>query len=198
LFEEEIPQYIPVKWIEIYHYCPRIIYFIGIIGVKERVTEYMIEGRNKEEEEEEKEKRRKTLLAKRKEKVLNKWIRVKVHSEKLGLIGEIDFVIQTENGIKIVEIKNTDRNKLAPGYLYQAAAYAMLFEEQFKKTVKNIIIYHVKADKIFEINLTDEIRNHVKWTIKKMKEIIKNEKLPKALKSKECKGCGYIHFCKIV
>ncbi|MEM1588666.1 MAG: CRISPR-associated protein Cas4 [Candidatus Bathyarchaeia archaeon] len=196
--EEEALKYIPAKWIEIYHYCPRIIYFIGVLSVKERITEYMLEGRKREEAEEEKEERRRTVLAKRKEKILAKWVNVKLCSEKLGLIGEMDLAIQTENGIKVIEIKNTEKEKLIPGYLYQATAYAMLFEEEFKKPVKTVIIYHTKSDKLFEVNLNEELRNHVKWTIKRIKEIIEKEKLPRIMRVKECRGCGYYQFCRHV
>jgi CRISPR/Cas system-associated exonuclease Cas4 (RecB family) len=37
---EEESKLIPAKWIEIYYYCPRIIYFIGVLGIKERESIY--------------------------------------------------------------------------------------------------------------------------------------------------------------
>ncbi|WEU40292.1 MAG: CRISPR-associated protein Cas4 [Candidatus Odinarchaeum yellowstonii] len=193
--EDEL-NYIPAKWIEIYHYCPRIIYFIGVLKVTESEKEYMKEGKQEEEHEAEKEKRRKTLLAKRKEKILEKWINLKLSSPKLELIGIIDLAVNTNEGLKIIDIKNTDQEKLQPGYLYQTAAYALLAEEYFKKPVKNIIIYHTKNDKIFEIKLTDQIKQHVKWTITRIKQIIEKEKIPKTKFKKQCQGCGYYPQCK--
>ncbi|MEM3404135.1 MAG: CRISPR-associated protein Cas4 [Nitrososphaeria archaeon] len=193
---EEEPELIPAKWIEIYHYCPKIIYYMGVLGARERETEYMVEGKSEQENEEERERRRITLLAKRKEKVIRRWMNLKLSSEKLGIKGEVDFIAQTENGTKIVEIKHTTINKLMPGYLYQTASYAMLAEENLKIPVRSIIIHYIKSGKTFEINLTDEIRNHVKWVTRKIKDIIEKEKIPKVQKIKECRGCGYYKVCK--
>lgn len=193
---EEEPELIPAKWIEIYHYCPKIIYFMGVLGVRERETEYMVEGKSEQESEEEKEERRMTLLAKRKEKVIRRWMNLKLYSEELEIKGEVDFIAQTENGAKVVEIKYTTTDKLMPGYLYQAASYAMLAEENLKIPVRSVIIHYIRNNRTFEINLTDEMRNHVKWTIRKIKDIIEKEKMPKAQRIKECRGCGYYRICK--
>ncbi|MGQ9782284.1 MAG: CRISPR-associated protein Cas4 [Nitrososphaeria archaeon] len=193
---EEEPEFVPAKWIEIYHYCPKIIYYMGVLGVKERETEYMAEGKSEQESEEKKEERRITLLAKRKERVLKRWMNLKLFSEKLGIRGEVDFIAQTENGTKIVEIKHTAANKLIHGYLYQTASYAMLAEEALKIPIRSMIIHYTKSDKTFEVNLTDEIRDHVKWTTRKIKDIIEKEKPPKVQKIKECRGCGYYKICK--
>jgi len=195
LSEEEI-ELIPAKWIEIYYYCPRIIYFIGVLGIQEREKAFMKEGKNAEEIEEEKEKRRITLLAKRKEKVLRKWTNQFFYSKKIGIKGEVDLIVETENGIKVIEIKNTSWKKLKAGDLYQTAAYALLVEEIFNSIVKSLIVYYLKSDKVFEINFSDELRDHVKWIIKRINKIIENEEMPKIKRKRECKGCGYYSFCK--
>ncbi len=193
---EDEENYIPVKWIEIYHYCPRIIYFIGVLGFKESEKEYMKEGKQEEELQEEKEKRRKTLLAKRKETVIEKWTNIKIYSQTLKLVGILDLIVKTPQGLKIIDIKNTDQEKLQPGYLYQTAAYALLAQEHFKKHVKSIIIHHVKNNKTFEINLTNQIIQHVHWTIKKINKILEKQQIPKAKNKKQCQGCGYYQLCK--
>ena len=194
---EEEPEYIPAKWIEIYHYCPRIIYFMAVMGARERETAYMKEGRSEEESEEEKEKRRKTLLAKRREKVAEKWTNLKIYSKRLGIVGVIDLLVKTDDGrIKVIDIKNTGQKKLTPGYLYQTAAYTILAQEHFRKPVKDIIVYYTKSDKIFEVKVTDIIREHTLWTIKRIKEIIEKERLPKTRVKRECYGCGYYRLCK--
>jgi CRISPR-associated exonuclease Cas4 len=136
------------------------------------------------------------LLAKRKEKVLRKWTNQFFYSKKIGIKGEVDLIVETENGIKVIEIKNTSWKKLRAGDLYQTAAYALLVEENFNSIVKSLIIYYLKSDKIFEINFSDELRDHVKWIIKKINKIIENEEMPKIKKIKECKGCGYYSFCR--
>lgn len=194
--EDEDLDLIPVKWIEEYHYCPRIIYFMGVLGFRERETALMIEGKEAEEEEEEREKRRSTLLAKRREKVLNRWQKLKVRSEALGLTGVIDLVIHTESGLKVVEIKNTDAKRLIAGYLYQAVAYGMLAEEKLKLPLRSVIIHHLKGGKTFEVYVADELKEHIKWTVKRIKSILTKENLPNTKRIKQCRGCGYYRTCK--
>lgn len=198
LSEDEETDLIPVKWIEEYHYCPRIIFFMGVLGFRERETALMSEGREAEEAEEEREKRRSTLLAKRRERVLDRWQNLAVRSNTLGLVGVVDLIIKTESGLKIVEIKNTDAKRLLPGYLYQTVAYAMLAEEAFRQPVRSVIIHHLKGGRTFEVNVTDEMRGHVKWTVDRIRSILTSEKLPATKRVKECKGCGYNRICKSV
>lgn len=196
LSEDEDLNLIPVKWIEEYHYCPRIIYFRGVLGLSERETALMEEGREAEEDEEQRERRRSTLLAKRREKVIRRWQKLNVKSDSIGLLGVIDQVVQTESGLKVVELKNTSARKLIPGYLYQAVAYGILAEEALKQPLRSIIIHHIKADKTFEVNVSDELREHVKWTVKRIRNIVSKEEMPKTKKVKECGGCGYYRFCR--
>lgn len=194
--EDDELDLIPVKWIEEYHYCPRIIYFMGVLGYRERETALMSEGREAEEAEEEREKRRTTLLAKRREKVLCRWQKLAVTSRTLGLIGVIDLVLKTESGLKVVEVKNTAAKRLLPGYLYQTVAYGMLAEEALKQPLRSLIIHHLKGGRTFEVNISDELRGHVKWTVARIRDIITKEKLPEAKRVRECGGCGYQRICR--
>ena len=196
LSEDDEIDLIPVKWIEEYHYCPRIIYFMGVLGFRERETALMIEGREVEEAEEVREKRRSTLLAKRRERVLDRWQNLALKSGKLGLIGVVDLIIKTENGLKVVEIKNTNAKRLLPGYLYQTVAYGMLAEEALKLPLRSVIIHHLKGGRTFEVNVTEELREHVKWTLTKIRNILSKEKLPATKRVRECRGCGYCRVCR--
>ncbi len=196
LSEDDELSLIPVKWIEEYHYCPRIIYFMGVLGLSERETALMVEGREAEEAEEERESRRSTLLAKRKEKVLGRWQRLRVCSTSLGLVGVIDLVVKTESGLKVIEIKNTGARRLSSGYLYQAVAYGMLAEEALKQPLRSVIIHHLKGGETFEVDVSDALRAHVKWTVKRIRSILSKAEMPKATRVKECWGCGYLKVCK--
>ncbi|MEM4194511.1 MAG: CRISPR-associated protein Cas4 [Nitrososphaeria archaeon] len=131
-----------------------------------------------------------------KEKVIEKWTNLKLYSQKLGIVGIVDMLVKTEEGLKVVDIKNTAQKKLSPGYLYQTTAYALLSQEHFKKPVKSIIVYYTKNDKVFEIKVTDQIKEHTIWTIKRIKEIIEKAKMPKTRRKRQCKGCGYYHLCR--
>lgn len=191
--------FIPVKYIEKYHYCPRIIYFEGVLGENEEITESMKFGKEEHEKEKKLEDRRTTLLAKRKLKVLEKWHNLYFISKKLGIKGIIDTIVKTEYGYRLIEIKYTKGSRKPPvGYIYQAIAYAMLAEENMNIIIPKIILYFTKDDKIFEINVDENLRRHVIWTIEKIKKIIKEERLPRFKESRKCNGCGYLRLCRKV
>ena len=192
---------LPVSLIKQYHFCPRIIYFTEVLGVRERTTEDMVSGREEHDKLAELDLRRKTLLGRRKEKVIRRWVKLEVASERLGLAGVIDLVALTEGGLVIVEYKRSRPPKRPPmGHICQAAAYAMLAEEHFNKPVRKFYIHYdgKSSSKTFEFTLTEELREHVMWTVKKIRSIIEGEWLPRPERKEKCVSCGYYKICKRV
>lgn len=196
MFEEE-GGLIPVTMVKQFHFCRRIIYFQGVLGYEERSTESMLAGKRRQEEERGREERRRTLLAKRKLKVSRRWFNLTVRSRKLGLIGNIDFAAETNEGPVLIELKDAKlEGRPPPGHLYQSAAYAMLFEEHSGSLVKRIILHYLKNGKTFEFKPTEEIRRHVLWSVAKIKRILSEERLPPYKPTKKCKSCGYKLICR--
>ena len=197
MFEDENLNLIPVTWIKQYYFCPRIVYFLGVLGYEERLTESMIEGKEFHVDEEKRVLHRKTLGGEKKEPVKTCISRLPAVSKRLNLYGVIDEIAETKEGLIVVENKWIKAPKKPhPGHLYQAAAYAMLAEEILGKPVRSIMIRYVRSNKSFKIPLTDEIRKHVIWVTSKIKSIIENEKLPKIRTTKKCKNCGFIKVCR--
>lgn len=194
--EDEPLNLIPVSWIKQYYFCPRIIYYLGVLGYRERLTESMIEGKETHLTEEKKSKRRKTVAGERKEKAKASWRRIPVASKNLGLYGIIDEVYETNSGLVIVENKFMKApRKPHPGHIYQAAAYAMLAEEALGKAARKIIIKYLRDNKAYEIPLTEDLKKHIKWTTLRIKSIIEKEKLPRG-NYRKCRNCGYTRICK--
>ncbi|MEM1554639.1 MAG: CRISPR-associated protein Cas4 [Thermoproteota archaeon] len=194
---EEEDNLIPVTDIKQYHFCPRIIYFMRVLGVEERTTEYEEIGKEAHLEFHRKEKRRTTLFGGKNIRIEQKWTALRLKSEKLGIEGMIDMVVKTKEGYAIVEYKTMKMpKKIPPAHLYQAAAYAMLVEEAFKTIVRKLYVYYEKSGKFVEIPMTESIRKHVIWTIERIRNIIEKEKLPPVKTSRKCKSCGYKWICK--
>lgn len=192
---------IPVTWIKQYHFCPRIIYFLGVLGVTERTTESMFEGKIKHLREEKLEKRRKTLGGDKRTKVKRKWTKLYVASERLGVVGVIDEVVEINGKLAIVEVKHSKPTRKPPKHhLYQAVAYAMLAEEALRKPIRHIILRYVPTGETYNIEITEAMKKHVKWTIKQINKIINNEKMPKppSKPKRQCHGCGWYWICKKV
>ncbi len=196
---EEEKELIPVTWIKQYHYCPRIIYFLGVLGVEERTTESMLEGKESHIKEDIKGRRRKTLDKHRKIPVKQRWRKLEVASERLGIIGVVDEVIDTGKELAIVEVKHAyPSRKPPPGHIYQAIAYAMLAEEKINKPIRKIILKYLPSQKTFEIPITEHMKKHVIWTIKQINKILNEEKIPQYKQTKKCHGCGWQWICRKV
>jgi len=190
---------IPVSLIKQYHFCPRIVYFTEVLGFKERRTESMERGHEEHERLAELDIRRKTLFGHRRIRILKRWTRLHVASERLGLVGTIDLVVLTEEGLAVVEYKRSSPPKRPPpGHIYQAAAYAMLAEEYFGAPVRRFYIYYDdgRSSRAFKLTLTRARRDHVLWTAKKIRAIIEDEELPRPVDKRRCSGCGYYRLCK--
>ena len=194
--EDEAVHLIPVTWIKQYHFCPRIVYFLGVLGYDERVTESMIEGREAHEVEDRRGTRRKTLGGGRRERVKARWSKLHVASERLGIEGVVDEVVETEQGLAVVEVKWAKApEKPPPGHIYQAAAYAMLAEEVIGRPVRRAVIRYALDGKSFDLPVTDAVRRHVLWTVSKIRSIVEGEKLPRAKPSRKCRSCGFARIC---
>jgi len=190
---------IPVSLIKQYHFCPRVVYFTEVLGFRERKTKSMEEGHEEHDRLARLDLRRKTLFGRKKIRILQRWVRLDVASERLGLTGTIDLAVLTEEGLAIVEYKHASPPKRPPrGHIYQAAAYAMLAEEHFRRPVKKFYIYYDDGEtaKAFEFTLTKNLRDHVLWTIRKVKAIIEGEDIPRPEAMKKCKNCGYYKICR--
>jgi CRISPR-associated protein Cas4 len=195
--EDEEAKYIPVKWIEHYTVCPVRIYFMGVLRLNERRTDYMQEGKEEQAMLEQKDKRRETLLARRKEKVMSKWYDVSMVSDKLHLVGQADMILVTEMGLKVAEIKDVYSLRLLSSHIYQVAAYGMMAEEKFHLECMRLIIYYVKSDKVFEVPLTQALRSHVAFIVSRIRRIIYSERIPPYREKSVCKSCGFRYVCEV-
>jgi CRISPR-associated exonuclease Cas4 len=197
LSEDEDVRLIPATWIKQYHFCPRIIYYLGVLGFSERVTESMVEGMEFHSSEERRFQRRRTLAGGRREGVKASWSKLYVASGRLGLYGTIDEVAEVGDGLVVVENKfMRGPKKPYPGHVYQAVAYAMLAEEALRKPVRRIIIRYLRDEKSFEIPVTEELKKHVSWTVSRIRSIIEGERIPRGASHRKCGSCGYGRICK--
>lgn len=179
----------PVTLIKEYLFCPRIPYFILVLGVKEIQTASMEMGKDVEVLEKEKAKRRKTLFRDR--KVLKRWLNLRVSSERLKLQGIVDEVVESEDGLHVVEYKYGALNR--KWVFYQAVAYAMLVSEHFGRRVNSIILVDLSSGERREVPYEHRHAQHVMWIVRKLDEIVEEAKLPPM--GARCPSCLYRKFC---
>ena len=169
---------IPVGVIKYYLFCPRIPYFVLVMGVRERITDCMIEG----------------LKEHRKFYKGKEMTNVYLRSEKLGICGCVDAIIRDSSGYKVVEFKGIEFNrKVWKSHLYQAVAYAMLVEENYGRVISVILKY---KDKTLEFPLTLNLKKYVKHVICKIREMCEIGLVPEYKESRKCRSCGFAWICR--
>jgi len=161
----------------------------------------MLEGFRGHVAEKEREKRRLTLGGDRRTRVKRKWSGLYVTSERLGLRGIVDMVAEIDGELAVVEIKRSDPGlKPKRDHLYQAVAYAMLAEERLRRPVKRLILRYLPSGKFYNIPITEDMKKHIKWTIRQIKGILREEKIPRPhyRSSGKCQACGWFWICRKV
>lgn len=187
---------IPVKRIGDFFTCPRIVYFKEVLGYEEITTALMEEGREVHGLEARRERRRKFSEI---GPIARKWEGLLVQSDRLGLAGVVDLIVETPEGLAVVETKNSAGGRRPkPGHLYQAVAYAMLAEEVLGRPVRYVVLRYLKDGRAFKMRVTDEMRRHVLWALSRIRGILERNLPPPFRKRKLCASCGFKKVCRMV
>lgn len=194
---------VSVTDIKHYVYCPRIVYFERVLHTKPQLGSQQEEGGEVHEEYVRKELRRKDAIYYSPEfKGAMKLLFTPLASRHLSLQGIVDCIIKTEKGEYIpIDYKNTpsDKRRIWMDHRYQLTAYGLLIEENYNTTVKRGYINYIPENLIIPLEITINMKNYVKNIIEKIKNIIREEKLPqiRVAKHKCTGGCGYKNICKV-
>jgi CRISPR-associated exonuclease Cas4 len=115
-----------VNDIKQYFYCPRIVFYQYSMPVEKKATWKMERGKIEEGEIDRLEKRRKlsSYRLAEGERRFHVWL----SSERLGLAGKLDLVIDSPGGLFPVDFKIT-KGRPHRKHLYQIFGYALLLED---------------------------------------------------------------------
>jgi len=188
--------FVDVTDVKQYFYCPRIVYFMRVLGLCERVTESMRVGRESHEEIRCREERKVKLLSTAiyaDEKIFG----VFVESRRLRLRGVIDCLACLPGGEwVVVEYKDTYSTRVQIHHYYQLVAYTLLAQEYLNKIISRGFLFYALSGRVFEVAVPSSAKEYVKKTIKKIQRIIVSEELPKPTPTKsKCRSCGYYRYC---
>jgi len=178
-----------------YLYCPRFIYFEKVLAIPqyEEKSYKAMRGRH---------------LHEKKVRVNKDYLRKKLgvvekHQEQYLtnplLRGKVDEVLILEDDkaapldYKFAQYKK----KIYSTYKTQMACYAWLIEDNFKKPVnRGYLVYTRSKNRLVELEITDEAKDHVKKCARSIVEIIDRNRFPKATRfKKRCTGCTYRNIC---
>lgn len=183
-----------------YSYCPRVPYYLYCLPHLRPTTYKMKAGSEAQDHVTELEERRSLRSY-----GLNSGIRHFYHpvwSAKLGCIGQIDMVIETEEGgshrLIPVDYKLSQRT---PGrhFKLQIACYAMMLEEMYNVSVPEGYIYLIQSRQAERIAITKRLRQEVAATVATLRSIIETQRIPPPTTHlAQCVACEYRRFCNDV
>lgn len=172
---------IPASLVKSYLFCPKIPYLILHLGAKEGITENMIEGRKEHEKFFRKERRK-------------GYVNVFLRSEKYGIYGYVDEILEENGCYIVVEYKHTEYKKRAvKSHLYQAASYALMVEENFGRVCRIVLKY---KDREVSFPFTLGIKKYCVSIINKIRRICEGELVTYRTDKRRCENCGYFRFCR--
>jgi CRISPR-associated exonuclease Cas4 len=194
-----------VWWVRVtdlkqYSYCPRVPYYLYCLPHLRPTTYKMEAGSEAQERVAELEERR-SLRA----YGLSSGERHFYHSvwsARLGCIGQIDMVIETEEGgvhrLIPVDYKLSQRT---PGrhFQLQIACYAMMLEEMYGVSVPEGYIYLIQSRQAECIAITKRLRQEATTIIAALRAIIETQRVPPPTPRRpQCVACEYRRFCNDV
>jgi CRISPR-associated exonuclease Cas4 len=183
-----------------YEYCPRVVFYTYCLPLLRPVTYKMEASAQAHEEAAHKEKRR-TLGA----YGLTEGERhfdVSLTSETLGLSGQLDMVIVTEEQGERraipVDYKLTTRQAGAH-FKLQLTAYALLLEENWHLPVQEGFLYSFITRRAERIAITAPLRRRLQQQLQGIRTMIETEQMPPPVSQRSrCVNCEFRRFCNDV
>ena len=176
-----------------FSYCPRIVFYQYVMPVDKKATFKMEEGKRAETVIDKLETRR--SLRKYRLGEGSRHFHVWLRSERLGLSGKLDLLIDSPEGLFPVDFKFTS-GPAQKNHLYQLCGYALLAEEAYGKTVKCGFIYLIPQETVVVMDLTPERKEETLRMLDRMRGLIRREQMPDPTTVRErCTECEYRNYC---
>jgi len=178
-----------------YLFCPRYTYYEYVLRIPQNEEKYYKVLRGREMHSEKLERNKEYL--RKKIGVVDKFLDQYLTNDNLrGVIDEV--LILSDGSYAPLDYKFAEyKDRIYDTYKQQLICYAVLIEYNFKKPVhKGFLVYTRSKNKLIEIEINKNDKKLIESSIRDMKEIILNNKFPKATKFKRrCVNCTYRNVC---
>ncbi|MGH8546326.1 MAG: CRISPR-associated protein Cas4 [Gammaproteobacteria bacterium] len=185
--------FVRVNDIKQYFYCPRIVFYQYSMPVDKKTTWKMEQGKTEETEIDRLEKRRKlsSYRLAEGERRFHVWLR----SDRLGLAGKLDLVIDTPKGLFPVDFKFTT-GRPHRNHVYQLCGYALLLEDHYAREVNKGFVYLIPKNDAVVVDLTAELKEQTRTVLDEIRRMIEKEQMPAPTPVRNrCTDCEYRNFC---
>lgn len=179
-----------------YLYCPRFVYYMKYLDISqnEKSRYKVMKGRLIHDE---KMKINQNYLRK-KLGVIDKLIDKKMYSKKYKIHGIVDEILFLNDGTGApLDYKFAKYNKIYRTLKYQMVMYSLMIEDSYDVSVNRAyLVYTRSKDYVKKVDITDNMKEHVKKIIDEYLKIIIKGYYPKKTEySKKCYDCTYRKIC---
>ena len=186
---------IPVRVNDIkqYFYCARIVFYQYSMPVEKKSTWKMEQGKVQEERIDKLEKRRKLSGYRLSEgtRRFHVWLR----SERLGLTGKLDLLIDSPEGLFPVDFKWTTGSPYK-NHIFQLCGYALLLEDCYQRVVNKGFVYLIPKNDAVVFDLTDDLKTETRRVLEDIRAMVEREQMPPPTPIRSrCTDCEYRNFC---
>jgi CRISPR-associated exonuclease Cas4 len=178
-----------------YVYCSRILFYHACLP-KVRPTTYKMQASIEAHATEQDREQRRTLRAYGLEQG-ERHFDVRLISERLGMRGEVDLVIETETELIPVDYKLS--TKMGEHFRLQLTAYAVMLEDAWGAPVKRGFFYLMPLRRAEEMRITAQQRAKLDEALAVMNAALLREQMPPPTRQrKKCVACEFRRFCNDV
>ena len=185
--------FLRVNDIKQYAYCPRVVFYQYSMPVQKKATWKMEQGKIEEAEIDRLETRRKLSGYRLAEG--QRRFHVWLGSERLGLTGKLDLLIDSPEGLFPVDFKWTT-GRPHKNHVLQLCAYALLLEDNFQQPVTKGFVYLIPKSDAIVFDLTAELKEQTRTMLGEIRRMIEKEEMPPPTPVRNrCTDCEYRNFC---
>jgi CRISPR-associated exonuclease Cas4 len=182
-----------------YAYCPRILYYHTCLP-QVRPTTYKMEASVEAHAAVDEQEKRRTLKAYGLEQG-ERHFNVPLISERLGMRGEVDMVIEAESHGRreVIPVDYKLSTKAAEHFQLQLAAYAAMLEDAWGVPVRRGFLYFLPLRRAEEVRITARLRTKLDEALSVMNRMLLSESMPAPTRQRaKCVACEFRRFCNDV
>jgi CRISPR-associated exonuclease Cas4 len=182
-----------------YVYCPRILYYHTCLP-RVRPTTYKMEASAEAHQAAAGDERRRSLRTYGLEQG-QRHFDVALVSERLGMRGQVDLVIETEAAgqRQAIPVDYKLSRKVGEHFELQLTAYAVMVEDAWGLPVKRGFLYLIPLRQAREVRFTAHRRRALDEALAVMNSMLYTEWMPLAtLQRSKCVACEFRRFCNDV
>ncbi|MBN1954602.1 MAG: CRISPR-associated protein Cas4 [Anaerolineae bacterium] len=182
-----------------YVYCARILYYYTCLP-RVRPTTYKMEASLEAHAAAEDLEQRRSLRSYGL-KGGERHFSVSLASERLGMRGQVDMVIETESGgqRELIPVDYKLSDKVAEHFQLQLTAYAVMLEDTWGEAVRRGFLYLIPLRQAREVRITSRLRSALDEALAAMNAMLLREEMPPPTRHRaKCVACEFRRFCNDV